>query len=517
MRREDFGIGTLFDKVRDAVIVAEAGSGRVLFWNLAATKVFGYPPSEARGMLVETLVPEHLKECHRAGLARYAQTGQGPYVESEEYLELPAVRKDGEGIVVELSLNRIGAVGDADGAGRFVLAIVRDVTERKRTEERLRGAEARYRTLIEQIPAVTYTQETTGPESIESKPTMYASPQIEAQTGYPPQAFAEDPGLWVRLLHPDDRERVMAEDERTDRTGEPFRVEYRQLTRGGRVVWVRDEAVLVRDEEGRPSVWQGVQFDITERKRAEEEIRRLNGELEERVAERTARLAERESQLKTLVGKLVVAQEEERRSVAYEIHDGLTQVAIAAHQHLQIFAENHPPGSRVGPGELDRALSLAQRVVREARHVIEGLRPTALDDFGLAAALRLMVEELREEGWKAAYEENLGAKRLNAEAETGLYRVAQEALSNARKHSGTSKVRLKLELEKRKVRLEVEDRGRGFDPRAVKRDGRPGERVGLAGMRERIALLGGELTIASTPGNGTCVAAEVPLEDSRKD
>src|SRR4028118_2173729 len=105
MRREEFGIGTLFDRVRDAVIVAEAGSGRVVLWNPAASRVFGYPASEARGMLVEALVPERLKGRHRAGIVRYAQTGRGAYVESEEYLELPAVKKDGEEISVELSLN----------------------------------------------------------------------------------------------------------------------------------------------------------------------------------------------------------------------------------------------------------------------------------------------------------------------------------------------------------------------------------------------------------------------------
>lgn len=95
MRREEFGIGTLFDRVRDAVIVAEAGSGRVVLWNPAATRVFGYQDSEARGMLVEALVSQDLKDRHRAGIVRYGTTGRGSYVESEEYLELPAVKKGG--------------------------------------------------------------------------------------------------------------------------------------------------------------------------------------------------------------------------------------------------------------------------------------------------------------------------------------------------------------------------------------------------------------------------------------
>ncbi len=110
MRREDFGIGALFEKVRDAVIVAEAGSGRVVLWNPAATRVFGYSPSEALGMGVEALVPGHLKARHRAGIARYGETGSGPLIDSDAPLGLPAVRKDGEEIRVELSLSPVGPV-----------------------------------------------------------------------------------------------------------------------------------------------------------------------------------------------------------------------------------------------------------------------------------------------------------------------------------------------------------------------------------------------------------------------
>jgi len=148
-----------------------------------------------------------------------------------------------------------------------------EIAERKRAEAEFRRAEERYRTLVEQIPAVTYIQELADPGSNKTSPTVYTSPQIEAQSGYPPEAFVEDPELWVRLIHPDDRERVLAEERRTDETGELFEVEYRQIARDGRIVWIRDEAVLVRDEVGRPRFWQGVKLDITGRKRAEETLR----------------------------------------------------------------------------------------------------------------------------------------------------------------------------------------------------------------------------------------------------
>jgi signal transduction histidine kinase len=287
-----------------------------------------------------------------------------------------------------------------------------------------------------------------------------------------------------------------------------------RVRKDGTRFWASVLITALRDEEGNLRGFSKVTRDITERKRAEDEIRQLNETLEERVAERTAQLIERERQLKELVGKLVTAQEEERRQVAYEVHDGLTQVAVATHQHLQAFADDHPAGSKVEPGELDRVLELAQRTVKEARHVIEGLRPTALDDFGLATALRQQVEELKAEGWEIDYEQALGDKRLPAEVETALYRVAQEALTNMQKHARTNQARITLARQGRKVHLEVRDEGRGFDPAAASGDGGPGERVGLSGMRERVEMLGGALKITSKPGAGTSLVAEVPLPAS---
>jgi signal transduction histidine kinase len=165
-------------------------------------------------------------------------------------------------------------------------------------------------------------------------------------------------------------------------------------------------------------------------------------------------------------------------------------------------------------GELDRALELAQRAVTEARHIIEDLRPTALDDFGLAVAVRMQVEELKNEGWEIGYEDTLGEERLPDEIETALYRIAQEALTNVRKHARTTRARTMLTRRGRNIRLEVQDEGRGFDLSSAPGEGGPGERVGLSSIRERVALLGGELKITSRPGAGTSLVAEVPLPES---
>ena len=139
--------------------------------------------------------------------------------------------------------------------------------ELRKSEEALREAERRYRTLVERIPVVTYIQEL-APHGR----TTYLSPQYESMKGYPIEEALSEPGHWIEILHPEDRQRVLDEDDRTDRTGEPFVIEYRQLAKDGSVVWVRDEATIVRDEEGRASYWLGIQTDVTERKKLQERL-----------------------------------------------------------------------------------------------------------------------------------------------------------------------------------------------------------------------------------------------------
>ena len=155
---------------------------------------------------------------------------------------------------------------------------------------------------------------------------------------------------------------------------------------------------------------------------------------------------------------------------------------------------------------------LAQRTVREARNLIGGLRPTVLDDFGLARAVLVETESFEADGWEIALDERLGEARLSAQVETALYRVLQEALSNVRKRAGPARVVVTLYRRGRSVHLSVRDWGRGFDPSTVTRpDPTSGAHIGLEGMRERIGQLGGEVAIRSRPKHGTTIEARVPL------
>jgi signal transduction histidine kinase len=182
----------------------------------------------------------------------------------------------------------------------------------------------------------------------------------------------------------------------------------------------------------------------------------------------------------------------------------------SVHQHLQAFAGHHEPRALQSSQELARLLDLARQSVQEVRRAIAGLRPTALDDFGLTSAIQMIVASMRADNWEIAYLDTLDGERLPPGIETVLFRVAQEALLNVSKHSQAKRVYLTLERQRRAVQLTVQDWGRGFDPSTLSPAG-VGEQVGLQVMRERVAVLGGHWSLQSSPGQGTLIIAEIPL------
>ena len=215
---------------------------------------------------------EHLRAAGLLGHIR--RSVDGAAVETPPLLFDPAVAgREGDPRWLRAL---IYPVRNDDGHLREVALLLEDVTERKEAEKRLEATELRYRTLVEQVPAVVYID---GVD--ESNAAIFRSAHVEEILGYAPEEFYSDPEFWQKKLHPEDRERVLAENERTNESGEPFKIEYRMIREDGRVVWVRDEAVLVEDESGGPLYWHGVFLDITERKRAERALR--EGELKLRT------------------------------------------------------------------------------------------------------------------------------------------------------------------------------------------------------------------------------------------
>jgi PAS domain S-box-containing protein len=160
-----------------------------------------------------------------------------------------------------------------DGSPLFWQGIMTDVTARRLEQERAAEADERYRALVEQLPAIVYSENVTGA----GLQVVYINASVGELLGISPEEWVADPGVWQRAIHPDDVESVMAENARTEATGEPFEIEYRMIARDGRVVWFHDVARLIRRPDGEPAYWQGVMTDISARKEAERRIAEAEG------------------------------------------------------------------------------------------------------------------------------------------------------------------------------------------------------------------------------------------------
>ena len=208
-----------------------------------------------------------------------------------------------------------------------------------------------------------------------------------------------------------------------------------------------------------------------------------------------------------VVGRVVAAQELERKRLARELHDetgqALTSILLALKPLEQAVTGDE------GRAAVASLRELVVSTLQDVRRLAVELRPSALDDFGLVPALERLVETFREQTeMRVDFETSLGAERLPSEIETTLYRITQEALNNVVKHAGASRVSILLARREGSVAVVVEDDGSGFDPGLTSGDGG----LGLVGMRERVGLVGGRLRVESTPETGATLVAEVPVK-----
>ena len=507
LRQKEELYRTVVEQAAENIFLVDVETKRILEANAALHKALGYTPEELRQLTLYDILA-HDRESVDRNTRRIVEGGR-TFLGERNYR-----RKDGGVLHVEVSVNALPY------EGREVMCVVaHDVTERQQVEDTLRRTLDSLLALYEagHLLGSSLDAEEIGSRLLKvmqrvSKSTtaVLSTPDEQGQLRVWRAVGFEN--LWERARYAPEvqdelravletgRRRVFALRRPGEYPGEeseslaglclPLRIRNRPI---GLLEAYGPEALLDEDAE--------ILSGLANQAASALENARLYGEL-----------AEREKRLQDLVSKILVAQEEERRRVAYEVHDGLAQVAVAAHQRLQTFARRHPPVSEGAKNDLDRILRLVQKTVGDSRRIIADLRPTALDDFGLGVALRQEVEEQRDDGWQVEYEEGIGDERLPAPVEVALFRVAQEAMTNARKHAQAGRARLVLRRRQGAVDLEVRDWGRGFAPDAVGgMTNGPGERIGLSGMRERVGLVGGKLEVRSSPGGGTSVTARIPL------
>lgn len=346
---------------------------------------------------------------------------------------------------------------------------------------------------------------------VQTAPDIIFSRQPDGGREYISSRFYEytgaEPGSavgfgWLEYVHPDDKEGSLEQWMRCVESGQMYESEYRLRGADGGYRWFRARAVPLRDSEGQVVKWYGTCSDIHDSKLLEQSIRSSAMELERLVDSRTA-------ELRRLSGRLMTMQDEERRRIAREIHDGLGQELAAAKMILDgILAKDKSPALQQASSE---ASQLVDRAIQQVRTISHLLHPPLLDEVGLISALRWFLEGLTQRsGIEIELDvqpANLG--RLKSELETAIFRIVQEALTNMFRHSGARHGRVGVVAENGCISVTVSDDGKGIDDEVIQL--RPDSLgVGIGGMRQRVTELGGTLRLGNA-NPGTIVEVVIPV------
>jgi PAS domain S-box-containing protein len=501
LRESEERLRAIFEASRDGILVEH--DERAVYVNDSYSRLFGFEsPEELTGEHVSNVVaPDDAGRLLDYGRRRLR--GE----DAPTAYEFRGRRRDGTLLDLEASVSTHAVAGKT-----YITTAIRDISERKHAEEALRQSEAKYRLLMEQASDGIHTYDARG-NFIET------NSKLCEMLGYTREELLR---LNVAdLIPPEDLSAAPIRFDRL-RAGETVLTERLLLRKDGTLLPVEISGRMIRD-----GVLQSIVRDISERRRAEEALREAYGELERRVEERTAELARANETLKAeaaerlraeqarhdLLGRLVTAQEEERRSISRELHDQMGQQLAALMMGLKTMGfESY--GRRASLDTLRQLEAMADELSREVHTLAWGLRPPALDDLGLETALYNYVEEWAERARVPVDFHSAGFEggRLPLTHETAIYRIAQEALTNVAKHSGADRVSFILERRGDHVFAVIEDNGGGFDVEAAMLPAGRGRKLGLLGMRERAALLGGTLNVESEPGAGTTLFVRIPFD-----
>lgn len=354
----------------------------------------------------------------------------------------------------------------------------------QRMLEAKQQAEAKFRTLVEQIYAITYVA-----SADQSARMEYVSPQI-ATLGFTPEEWLAD-GIRDERVHPDDRERVREARAAGDGS---MCVEYRLVARNGDILWFRDESQPVRDENGRRLFVQGILVDITQSKLAEQALRQS-----------------REA-MRSLAAHHETIKENERKRIAQEIHDELGSLLTGIKAHVSVSIERSTRAGHQPDALLVDAARLADDAIAAVRRVITDLRPSVLDQLGVWEALAWYANQIETRAdivCECIIDAAAEAVTLDPDRNTMLFRIVQETLTNVLRHAEASHVSIRASRDAHGLVVEVHDDGKGIDFEHNPKQ----PSWGIIGMRERALHFGGELSITGQPGNGTTVVLRLPLEE----
>lgn len=449
--------------------------GKIVLVNKRVEELFGYGRQELLGQLIEILVPEPAREKH-AGFRKEVSAQTLPRSMGIGRL-LYARRKDGTQFPVEIGLNPIETEH-----GTRVLSSITDITERRRAEEERQKFVSLADRSLEFISMC----------DLDFKP-FYVNAAGMRVVGLD-NLDAARRGKVQDYFFPEDQPFIVNEFlPRVLRVGNgSVEIRFRHF-KTGEAIWMLYNVFNICDSTGRAVGLATVSVNVTERKRAERSLQESRQELE------------------ALSGRLLMAQEEERKRISRELHDDLSQrVALLAFDASGLVLRPHP--SPADMAEMKTSLcNLRTRITElstDIRQIAHQLHPSILEDLGLTAALHELCEEFSgRDGLEVVLDQHVLPEAPPVDVASCLYRVAQEALYNVQKHARANHVRLTLSGNPGHVCLSVQDDGVGFDPevRAA------GHGLGIVSIKERVRLVHGEVSIGSQPGQGTTLTVSVPL------
>lgn len=449
--------------------------GRILLANPTLIRMLGHSSFEEiarRNLEMEGFEPSYSRSQFRERLET-----EGLIIG----LEAQWTKADGSVISVRESARTIR---DNEGRVLYYEGTVEDITETKRAEEALRQSEVNLRLLVETTNAVPWQADTS------TWKFTYVGPQAEKLLGYPvPKWYEMD--FWTEHIHADDRARAIEACRTGSESCQNFELEYRMISASGESIWVHD-IVNCECVDGRAALLRGFMIDITARKNSEDSLRRL-------------------------ADRLTTAQEDEHRRISRSLHDeagqALTALSVRLHRLEKRFAEQN--GSDGGVcAELAELRQIAQSTQEGLRNMAHTLHPSVLEHFGLTEAVRAFLNDAGADS-KVEFVADAGRNfpRFSPTEESAIYRIIQEAVTNALRHASAKRVRVALKGAQGSALVCIEDDGRGFDTQGSE----AARGIGLVSMRERAEIIGGRLLISSVKGTGTSVTLCLPvrLEENR--
>ncbi len=384
------------------------------------------------------------------------------------------------------------AIYDKEGKAVRMVGFISDITERKKGEEALRGSEEKYRLLANNLPSIVY-------RGFKDWAVEFVDDKIELLTGYNKEEFNSKKIKWSDLILKKDLVTARQSFLNALKTDRAYVREYRIRTKSGDIHWIQDRGQIICNQDGEIEYVSGVFFDINESKRTQEA------------------LLKSQKELRILSSQLLSAEETERKRIARELHDGIGQalsaIKFSVENALEEICKKAPTANIES---LASVIPLTQKTIDEVRRIVKDLRPSILDDLGILATIAWFCREFQSIFSTVRIEKEITVKEneIPVSLKTIIYRIMQEALNNTAKHSQADRVRLSLKKFDGNIELVIADNGQGFNFEQdiyVKNSMRG---FGLASMKERAELSGGQFTIESVTGAGTSIRVLWPVQSS---